>query len=99
VQTGATVWFARASSGQWGINIASGAAPRISQPKPVKLEVFRAEDDILQLASGHKTAQTSAAGIDASMERHPIFPDDARREASGPTIAMNILSGRACLPV
>src|SRR5512146_1566178 len=63
LQTGATVSFTRATSGEWGIQIAGGAAPRIEQPKPAKLEVFRTEEDIRQLAAGYKSVRKSADGI------------------------------------
>jgi hypothetical protein len=68
LQTGATVSFARPTAGEWGIEIAGAAAPRILQPKPARLEVFRAEDDVRQLVAGYKTVQRSAAGIDARAE-------------------------------
>lgn len=68
LQTGATVAFTRASSGEWGIEIAGGAAPRIAQPKPARLEVFRAENDIRQLAVGYRTVQKAAGGIDSRAE-------------------------------
>jgi hypothetical protein len=68
LQTGATVSFTRASSGEWGIEIAGGPAPRILQPKPAKLEIFRSDDDIRQLAAGYKTVRKSVAGIDARAE-------------------------------
>jgi hypothetical protein len=68
LQTGATVSFARSTAGEWGIEIAGAAAPRILQPKPAKLEVFRTEEDIRQLSAGYKTVQKSAAGIDARAE-------------------------------
>jgi hypothetical protein len=68
LQTGATVAFVRDSSGQWGIEIAGGAAPRIAQPKPAKLEVYRTDQDIRQLASGYKTVQKSDSAVDARAE-------------------------------
>lgn len=68
LQTGATVSFSRSTTGEWGVDIAGGAAPRILQPKPARIEVFRAEDDIRQLAAGYKTVQKSPAGIDARAE-------------------------------
>ncbi len=68
LQTGATVSFIRASSGEWGIEVAGGAAPRVSQPKPARLEVFRSENDIHQLAAGYRTVQKAAGGIDARAE-------------------------------
>jgi hypothetical protein len=67
-QTRATVTFVRDAGGEWGIEIAGSSDPRIRQPKPARLEVFRAEDQVRQFASGYKTIQRSAAGIDASTE-------------------------------
>jgi hypothetical protein len=68
LQTGATVSFARSSAEGWGIEIAGAAAPQIRQPKPVKLEVYRADDNVRQLAAGYRTVRKTGAGIDASAE-------------------------------
>jgi len=68
LQTGATVSFVRAAGGEWGIEIAGAAAPRILQPKPARLEVFRTEEDIRQLTAGYKTVEKSNSGIDARAE-------------------------------
>jgi hypothetical protein len=68
VQTGATVSFVRSTAGEWGVEIAGSAAPRIVQPKPANLEVYRSDNDIRQLAAGYKTIQKTAAGMDASAE-------------------------------
>ena len=68
LQTGATVSFVRAAGGDWGIRIAGAAAPLVQQHKPARLEVYRAEDDVRQLAAGYKTVEKSAAGIDARTE-------------------------------
>jgi hypothetical protein len=68
LQTGATVSFVRAAGGEWGVEIAGGPAPRILQAKPAKLEVFRTEEDIRQLAVGYKTIQMTTAGMDARAE-------------------------------
>ncbi len=65
LETGATVSFTRSTSGEWGIEIAGAAAPRIRQAKPAELEVFVSEDDIRQLAAGYKTVEKSAGGVDA----------------------------------
>ncbi len=66
--TGATVSFTRSASDGWGLEIAGGSAPRISQPKPVRLEVSPAEEDARQLEAAYKTVQKSAGGIDARAE-------------------------------
>ena len=68
LQTGATVSFTRSAAGEWGIQIAGGAAPRIQQAKPAKLEVYRSDQDIRQLAAGYRTIQKTSAGIDAIAE-------------------------------
>ena len=66
--TGATVSFVRAAGDAWGVEIVGGVAPFLQQPKPARLEVFRKEDDIRQLAAGYQTIGKSAAGIDARVE-------------------------------
>jgi len=68
VQAGAAVSFIHSASGEWGIDISGGPAPRIAQLQPVRLEVYRADDDIRQLAAGYKTVQKSAGGINAEAE-------------------------------
>ena len=68
LQTGATVSFVRVAGGEWGIEIAGAAAPRLLQPKPAKLQVFRTEQDIRELAAGYRTVERSASGIDAGAE-------------------------------
>jgi hypothetical protein len=68
LQTGATVSFVRLAADEWGMDITGAVAPRIQQPKPARLEVIRAEDDVRPLAAGYKTVRRSAAGIDASAE-------------------------------
>lgn len=68
LQTGAAVTFVRSPTGEWGIEISGGTAPRISQSQPARLEVFRAENDIRLLAAGYKTIRKSEGGIDARAE-------------------------------
>lgn len=68
LQTGATVSFVRAAGSEWGIEIAGGAAPLIQQPQPARLEIYRTEEDIRELAAGYKTVEPSASGVDAQAE-------------------------------
>jgi hypothetical protein len=93
LQTGATVSFARSAANEWGIEIAGGAAPRIVQRQPARLEVFRAEDDIRQLAAGYKTIRKSAAGIDAQAEvaygDSVVFRVQDRWSLSGAVVSVN----------
>jgi hypothetical protein len=68
MQTGATVSFIQSADGDWGVDISGGPAPRLMQLKPVQVEIFKSEEDIQKLASGYKTVQKSASGIDARAE-------------------------------
>ena len=63
--TGATVTFTRVAPVGWGIAVAGGAAPRVVQAAPVRLEIFNADDDIRELAAGYGTVEKVAAGIEA----------------------------------
>jgi len=89
---GASVSFIRSTSGAWGIEISGAAAPRISQPKPAKLEVFQAEDDIRQLEAGYTTVRKSAVGIDARAEiacgGGIVFHVNDRWSLSGPVLSL-----------
>ncbi len=93
LQTGATVSFARSAESEWGIEIAGGPAPRIAQPNPVRLEVFRAEDDVRQLAAGYKMVQASATGIEAQAEvryaDHVVFHVQDRWSLSGAAVSVS----------
>ncbi|MGA2556621.1 MAG: hypothetical protein ABSG04_10165 [Verrucomicrobiota bacterium] len=90
--TGATVSFVRAAGGEWGIEIAGGTAPLIQQGKPAKLEVFRTEEDIRQLAAGYKTVEKSAAGIDGQAEiaygESVVFRVDDRWRLNGAVVSV-----------
>ena len=92
LQTGATVSFVRGAAGEWGLEIAGGTTPRILQPKPAKLEVFRSEEDIRQLAAGYKTVQKAAAGIDARAEitygENVVFRVNDRWSLSGAVLSV-----------
>ena len=68
LETGATVSFVRAAEGEWGIEVLGGAAPRITQKSPAKIEVFQKENDIIELNSGYNTIRKSDSGIDANAE-------------------------------
>ena len=68
LQSGAIVSFVRSTSGEWGIEIADGPAPRISQPKPARLEVSPTEEETRELATGYKMVRKSAEGVDALAE-------------------------------
>ena len=60
---GATVIFAGQASGEWGIEISGGATPRIMQPKPAQIEVYRGGESVSQLVAGYQSVQKEAGGI------------------------------------
>ncbi|HEX7569706.1 MAG TPA: hypothetical protein VF492_04315 [Verrucomicrobiae bacterium] len=93
LQTGATVSFVRSTNGEWGIEIVGGAAPRIQQPKPARLEIFGSEQDIHQLAAGYKTVEKSATGLDARAEivysNNVIFHMQDRWSLTGAVVSVS----------
>ena len=68
LQTGAAVAFVQSAADGWGVEIAGAAAPRIAQRRPARLEIFRSQDEIRELAAGYKTVRKTAAGVDARAE-------------------------------
>ncbi len=63
--TGATVTFVNDAGSGWGIEIEGGPSPHLRQMQPARIEVFRAKDDIRDLAAAYGKIQRSAAGVDA----------------------------------
>ena len=63
--TGATVSFVRGTDTRWGIEIQGASGPRIAQPQPARLEVYRAGGDIRSLAAGYQSIEKTAAGLEA----------------------------------
>jgi hypothetical protein len=92
LETGATVSFVRSAPGDWGIEIKGAAVPRISQPKPARLEISRTDEDIRQLASGYKAVKKSATAIDARAElayENVIFRVRDRWTLSGAVVSVH----------
>ena len=91
LQTGAAVSFTRSTSG-WGVEISGGAAPRIQQLEPAKLEIYRADEDIRQVSAGYKTVQKTAAGMDARAEiaygQGVVFHVNDRWNLTGPVLSV-----------
>lgn len=61
LQTGAAVSFVRGAGGGWGIEISG--APRMMQPKPVQIEVFRGKDIVDYLACGYQSVQKRSNAV------------------------------------
>jgi hypothetical protein len=91
--TGGTVSFVRGAGGEWGIEIAGAAAPRILQPKPAKVEVYRTEEDVRQLAAGYKTVRKSGSGVEAGAEipygENVVFRVQDRWSLSGAIVSVS----------
>jgi hypothetical protein len=66
--TGASVSFNRGESGDWGIEITGSTAPAVRQTQPVRFEIYRADDDIAQLAAGYRSVEPTATGLLAQAE-------------------------------
>jgi len=56
---GAIVTFVRDGSGDWGIEISGGAAPRLTQSKPAQIEVFTGAENVRQLAAGYQSVKAA----------------------------------------
>lgn len=68
LETGATVSFVRLGEGDWGMEIAGSAAPRIFQKSLAKVHVYRSEEAIHPLAAGYRTLRRADGAIEARAE-------------------------------
>jgi hypothetical protein len=66
--TGSIVTFVRGPSGQWGMEINGPKALRLIQTQPARVEVFKTDDDIRQIAAGYKAVSREADGVNALAE-------------------------------
>ena len=57
---GADVVFVRPGEGDWGIEISGVAVPRMAQPKPAQIEVYRSDENVKDLAAGYQSVQEEA---------------------------------------
>jgi hypothetical protein len=63
LKNGAVVAFVRSGSGGWGIEISGDAVPRLTQPTPAQIEVYRGGDDVRQIAAGYQSARKEAGAV------------------------------------
>jgi hypothetical protein len=59
---GATVAFVRTGSA-WGIEIDGNAVPKLVQPKPAQIEVYRGGDNVTALAASYDSVRKQADGV------------------------------------
>ncbi len=91
--SGARVVFVRAGSGDWGIEISGGSAPRFVQRKPAQIEVYRGQTNTEQLAVGYqsvkKEANTVAATAKVTGEGAAAFSVEDRWKVSGAVLTLS----------
>lgn len=68
LEAGASVSFVQDNNGEWGIDVDGGPAPRIFQLKPVRLEVYTSDAEILLLNAGYERVKSTAEGITATAQ-------------------------------
>lgn len=88
--TGPVVSFVRGPSGQWGVEI-NGPTLRLIQTQPARVEVFKTDDDIRQVAAGYKSVTREAGGVRALAEL-AYGPDVVFRMTDRWSISGSILS-------
>jgi hypothetical protein len=91
--SGASVSFVPAGSGTWGIEISGNSAPRIAQPKPAQIEVFKSEQDVEDLAAAYQSVQKEAAAVVAkakvSAKGGAAFAIEDRWTLSGEVLSLS----------
>ena len=67
--TGSAVSFVRSADGDWGLAVEGGGSGGFRQPKPARIEVYLADNDITLLSSGYRELRRDPdGGIDARAE-------------------------------
>ncbi len=93
LENGATVTFVRAGSGDWGIEIAGAAVPRLTQPKPAQIEVYQGEENVRQLVAGYQSAQKETDVVIARAKvaggSWAAFVVEDRWRVSGAVLSLN----------
>jgi hypothetical protein len=91
--SGASVSFVPAGSGTWGIEISGNSAPRIAQPKPAQIEVFKSEQDVEDLAAPYQSVQKETAAVVAkakvSAKGGAAFAIEDRWTLSGEVLSLS----------
>jgi hypothetical protein len=62
LSNGASVSFIR-SGAEWGIDIAGGAAPAVTQTKPAEIQIFRGGDNTSDFVAGYQSVQKDGGAI------------------------------------
>ncbi len=90
---GAAVTFVRAGAGDWGIEISGGGAPRLTQPKPAQIEVYRGQENVQQLAAGYQSATKDGDAVVAKAkvagEGKAAFEVEDRWKVSGAVLSLD----------
>ena len=90
---GAAVTFVRSDAGGWGIEISGGAAPRLTQPEPAQIEVFRGQTNVSDLAAGYQSVQKEAGAVVAKAKvaggGEVVFAVEDRWTLSGAVLSLS----------
>ncbi len=60
LQSGSMISFVRDTTGNWGIEISGNGFPLLLNQKPAQIEVFKSEENIIQLAEGYQSVKNEA---------------------------------------
>ena len=74
LENGASVSFTRSVAGSWGIEISGNGFPHLTQEKPAQIEIYGADGNTADLASGYDSVQKGTGEVIARAnvtgERH-----------------------------
>jgi len=90
---GASVTFTRAETGNWGVEISGGGAPRLTQDKPAQIEVFQGDGNVRQLAAGYESVRKETDAVVArakvTADGKAMFAVEDRWQIGGAVLALN----------
>ncbi len=93
LQSGAMVSFIRDTTGDWGIEISGNAFPQLLNQKPVQIEVFKGDNNIIQLATGYQSVQkkenTLVGKANVSNESGAAFQIEDHWRISGDVLSLD----------
>jgi hypothetical protein len=87
----AAVFYTRSGSGDWGLEL-SGGGSRLTQPKPVQIEIYRGRENASLLVAGYSSVRQQAGYLAATGEPSSgaaIFSVENRWKVSGAVLSLN----------
>jgi hypothetical protein len=93
LQSGALVSFTRDTTDEWGIEVSGNTFPLLINRKPAKIEIYKSEENVFQLAAGYHSVQKDAAALvamaEVSDEYGASFDIEDRWSISGDVLILN----------